>query len=320
MTTSVGAVASALASMVRIRRFEERLRREFRRGDMPGFVHTYIGAEAVAVAVCAELAPTDLVTSTHRGHGHCLAKGVEIAPMVAELFGRESGLCKGRGGSMHVADFGRGMLGANAIVAGGIGIAVGAALASDVLGDGRVAVSFFGDGAANEGVFHESLNLAAIWRLPVVFVCENNGWAESTPFSYATSASTVAARAASYAMPGVRVDGTDFLALHVAAGDAVRRARSGEGPSLLEAVIPRHAGHFLGDPERYRSRDERAAARESDPIPRLAAVAETMGIDGDAVVAEAATATDAELDAAYAAARAAPWPRPQEVERDVYAG
>ena len=180
--------------MVRIRRFEERVRREFSRGDMPGFVHTYVGAEAVAVGVCAHLSADDLITSTHRGHGHCLAKGVEIAPMVAELFGRETGLCHGRGGSMHIADFGRGVLGANAIVGGGIGLAVGAALAGDVLSDGRVAVSFFGDGAGNEGIFHESLNLAAIWRLPVVFVCENNGWAESTPVSYATAVPTVAAR------------------------------------------------------------------------------------------------------------------------------
>ena len=304
-------ITAALTSMVRIRRFEERVRREFSRGDMPGFVHTYVGAEAVAVGVCAHLSADDLITSTHRGHGHCLAKGVEIAPMVAELFGRETGLCHGRGGSMHIADFGRGVLGANAIVGGGIGLAVGAALASDVLADGRVAVSFFGDGAGNEGIFHESLNLAAIWRLPVVFVCENNGWAESTPVSYATAVPTVAERAAAYAMPGVRVDGTDFEAMYAAAGDAVARARAGDGPTLIEAVIPRHTGHFLGDPERYRSRDDRSAARDDDPIRRLAAAARDRGIDADAIVAAAETTTTAELDAAYAAAAMRPGRSPR---------
>ena len=185
-------LAGALREMVRIRLFEDRVRREFGKGDMPGFVHTYVGAEAVAVGVCSQLGDADLITSTHRGHGHCLAKGVPIAPIVAELYGRETGLCKGRGGSMHVADFSKGMLGANAIVGGGISLAVGGALAAQTLGDGRVAVTFFGDGASNQGIFHESLNLAAIWRLPVVFVCENNGWAESTPSSYAISVENVA--------------------------------------------------------------------------------------------------------------------------------
>ena len=191
---------------------------------MPGFVHTYIGAEAVAVGVCAHLGDDDLITSTHRGHGHCLAKGVPVAGMVAELYGRETGLCKGRGGSMHVADFSRGMLGANAIVGGGISLAVGGALAADTLGDGRVAVTFFGDGASNQGIFHESLNLAAIWRLPVVFVCENNGWAESTPASYAVAVTDVAARAVAYAIPGVTVDASDVEEVWSAAGDAVERA------------------------------------------------------------------------------------------------
>ncbi|MHB1213206.1 MAG: thiamine pyrophosphate-dependent dehydrogenase E1 component subunit alpha, partial [Candidatus Nanopelagicales bacterium] len=192
-----------LLAMLRIRMFEDRVRTEFAKGGMPGFVHTYSGAEAIAVGVIGALEPADLITSTHRGHGHCLAKGAPLDGIVAELYGRETGLCKGRGGSMHIADFANGMLGANAIVGGGIALAVGGALASQVLGDGRVAVAFFGDGASNEGVFHESLNLASIWSLPVVFVCENNGWAESTPFSYASSVSSIAERGGSYSIPAV---------------------------------------------------------------------------------------------------------------------
>jgi 2-oxoisovalerate dehydrogenase E1 component len=296
--------------MTRIRVFEDRVQREFGKGDMPGFVHTYHGAEPVAAGVCAHLTDTDLITSTHRGHGHCIAKGCEFAPMVAELFGRETGLCKGRGGSMHIADFGRGILGANAIVGGGIPLAVGGALAASVLGDGRVAVSFFGDGAANQGVLHESLNLAAIWRLPVVFVCENNGWAESTPTAYSTSVADIAGRAAGYGMPGVVVDGSDFGDVFARAGEAVRRARAGDGPTLIEAKITRMRGHFIGDPEGYRSREQRRQARETDP---LAALRERIDL-GDYE-----QQLGAELDRAYEAARAAPLPDPAEIEHYVLA-
>jgi len=313
-------LVAGLRSMLRIRLFEDRVRREFGKGDMPGFVHTYVGAEAVAVGVCAHLDDADLITSTHRGHGHCLAKGVEVAPTIAELYGRETGLCHGRGGSMHVADFSRGMLGANAIVGGGIALAVGGALAAQTLGDGRVAVTFFGDGAANEGVFHESLNLAAIWRLPVVFVCENNGWAESTPVSYSLSVPDVATRAASYGIPGATVDASDYGAVHEAAGVAVARAREGAGPTLLEARIARLGGHYVGDPEGYRSRDDRRAARSSDPIVKLRAVLEADGVDVASIVTEVETAVVAELDDAFAAARAAPLPDPAEVERYVLSG
>ena len=205
---------AGLAAMMRIRLFEDRVRREFGKGDMPGFVHTYVGAEAVAVSACAHLRRDDIITSTHRGHGHCLAKGVKIAPMIAELFGRETGICHGRGGSMHIADFSCGVLGANAIVGGGIALAVGAAQAAQTLGDGARGGAFFGDGAANEGVLHESMNLASIWRLPAVFVCENNGWAESTPTMYALSVPHVADRAAGYLMPGVTIDASDYDGLH----------------------------------------------------------------------------------------------------------
>ena len=191
-------------TMLTIRLFEQRVAREFRTGEIPGFVHMYVGEEAVAAGVCANLDDDDYVTSTHRGHGHCIAKGCDLDRMMAEIYGREDGLCKGRGGSMHIADFSRGMLGANAIVGGGIALATGAGLASSVRGSRQVAVAFFGDGAANQGVLHESLNLAAIWKLPVIYVCENNGFAESTPASYATSVVDVASRAAGYGIPGVR--------------------------------------------------------------------------------------------------------------------
>jgi len=308
-----------LREMLRIRLFEERVRREFGKGDMPGFVHTYVGAEAVAVAICAHLNRSDIITSTHRGHGHCLAKGVAIAPMIAELFGRESGLCHGRGGSMHIADFSCGVMGANAIVGGGIALAVGAAQAAQTLGDGRVSVTFFGDGASNEGVLHESMNLASIWKLPVVFVCENNGWAESTPATYALSVPNVADRAKGYSMPGVIVDASDYDAMYIAAGEAISRARRGEGPTLIEAKIARHTGHFVGDTEGYRSRENRTEARSNDVIKRLRASLDAEGIDTDAFVTSIQNAIVSELDAAFQAARTAPWPSADEVENYVYA-
>jgi len=311
---------AALQAMLRIRLFEDRVRREFGKGDMPGFVHTYVGAEAVAVGVCAHLTDADLITSTHRGHGHCLAKGVPIAPIIAELYGRETGLCKGRGGSMHVADFSKGMLGANAIVGGGISLAVGGALAAQTLGDGRVAVSFFGDGASNEGIFHESLNLAAIWRLPAIFVCENNGWAESTPSSYAISVERIADRADAYGIPGVTVDAADVEAVWAAAGEAIARARRGDGPTLLEARIHRLGGHYVGDPEAYRSREERRLARAHDPIDAARQRLADSGVDVASNITDVENEVVAELDAAFAAAREAPWPDPEEVERDVLAG
>ena len=308
--TAARRLEDGLRTMLRIRVFEDRLLREFAKGDMPGFVHTYHGAEPVAAGVCAHLNDDDIITSTHRGHGHCIAKGCDLAAMVAELYGRETGLCKGRGGSMHIADFSKGVLGANAIVGGGISLAVGAALASSVLGDGRVAVSFFGDGAANQGIFHESLNLAAIWRLPVVFVCENNGWAESTPTAYSTSVEDIAARAQAYDMAGAVVDGSDYLEVLAQAGRAIDRARRGDGPTLIEAKITRMRGHYVGDPEQYRSREQRRAARALDPI---AQSADASDLDVEACK----TGIAAELDAAYEAARAAPWPDPAEVEHYV---
>ena len=306
------ALLAGLAMMVRIRSFEDRVQREFARGEMPGFVHTYHGAEAVATGVCAHLNDDDLITSTHRGHGHCIAKGCDLDGMVAELYGRETGLCAGRGGSMHIADFSRGMLGANAIVGGGIALATGAALAADVLGDGRVAVAFFGDGAANQGVLHESLNLAAIWRLPVVYVCENNGWAESTPVSYSASVADIGSRAGAYGIAGVTVAGEDYEAVYTAAGEAVRRARAGEGPTLLEVKLARIRGHFIGDPQQYRPRSERQEARQRDPV---ALLAERL----DTEVAPYRAGVQAEIDTAFETGPAGAWPDPATTERDVYA-
>jgi pyruvate dehydrogenase E1 component alpha subunit len=301
-------------TMLAIRVFEQRVSREFRTGEIPGFVHMYVGEEAVAAGVCANLDDRDYITSTHRGHGHCIAKGCDLRSMMAEIYGREDGLCKGRGGSMHIADFSRGMLGANAIVGGGIALATGAALAAQVRGSGEVAVAFFGDGAANQGVLHESLNLAAIWRLPAVYVCENNGFAESTPAAYATSVPEVALRAAAYGIPGVTVDGADAVAVYEAAREAVRRARGGEGPTLLEVNTYRFMGHFEGDPDRYRDDEERDLARNRDALAALHDRLLESGEDLDAVRAK----LEAEIEAAVAFAKASPWPDPNEIERYVY--
>ncbi len=313
-----GTLLALHRTMLTIRLFEQRVAREFRTGEIPGFVHMYIGEEAVAAGVCANLDDTDYVTSTHRGHGHCIAKGCDLAAMMAEIYGREDGLCHGRGGSMHIADFSRGMLGANAIVGGGIALATGAGLASVVRGSGQVAVSFFGDGAVNQGVFHESLNLAAIWKLPVIYVCENNGFAESTPAAYASSVTDLATRAASYGIPGVAVDAADVVDVYVAVRDAVRRARAGEGPTLLVITTYRFVGHFEGDPDRYRDDAEREDVRGHDA---LAASRERLLAAGHATAGEL-DAMSAEIEAAVGRAvdfaRASPLPDPAEIERYVY--
>src|SRR3989441_3069719 len=232
--------------MLTIREFEERAAKEFASGKVPGFVHLYAGEEAVAVGVCTHLTDDDFITSHHRGHGHCIAKGVNVQAMVAELLGREAGACRGKGGSMHIADVHKGMLGANGIVGGGFPLATGAALTAKFNGRGQVAVCFFGDGASNQGTFHESLNLASIWKLPVIFVAENNGYAESTPVTYHMSCRDIAERAVSYDMPGVAVDGLNVLGVYEAIGEAVARARRGEGPSLIECKTYRYYGHFEG--------------------------------------------------------------------------
>ncbi len=239
-----------------IRRFEQRSTTLFGENKIWGTIHSYAGEEAIAAGVCAHLRDDDWITSTHRGHGHCIAKRADLGKMFAELLGRETGYCRGRGGSMHIADTSKGNLGANGIVGGGIPIATGAALTARQLGTDQVAVSFFGDGAANQGTFHESLNLAAIWKLPVVYVCENNQYAESLPAGKAFATDDIASRAIGYGMPGVNVDGRDVRLVYAAAGEAVARARAGGGPTLIVASAYRHEGHYYGDPQQYRSKEE----------------------------------------------------------------
>lgn len=242
-------------TMSDIRNFEDEVHRIFTSGQIPGFVHLYAGEEAIATGVCAHLTDADYITSTHRGHGHCIAKGCDLDGMMAEIFGKETGLCKGKGGSMHIADIDKGVLGANGMVGGGFPIAVGAGLRNKYLKTKDVAVCFFGDGASNEGTFHEGINMAAIWKLPVVFVCENNYFAEATPQWYSSGSETIAERSAAYGIPGVRVDGKDFMAIYDAAGEAIERARRGEGPTILECMTYRNYGHFEGDEQKYKHRE-----------------------------------------------------------------
>ena len=286
---------------------------------MPGFVHSYAGEEAVAAGVCSHLTDKDLIASTHRGHGHSIAKGCSIKGMFAELYGRETGLCKGRGGSMHIADFERGMLGANAIVGGGISLATGGALAAQVRGTDDVAVSFFGDGAVNQGVLYECLNYAALWKLPVLYVCENNGWAESTPADYSIGDRTVVARAAGFGIPAVRVDANDVRNVYHAAGEAIERARAGNGPSLIEAVTYRIDGHFVGDHDSYRSDAERERAKENDPLERLRSELLEAGILSAEDVQTLTKEIEEELSEGVAYAKASPFPDPATVADYVYA-
>ena len=243
-------------TMYTIRRFEENVNNLFLAGEIPGFVHLYIGEEAIATGMMANLSPKDYITSTHRGHGHTIAKGADLNRMMAEIFGKSTGYCKGKGGSMHIADFSIGMLGANGVVGGGYNLAVGAGLAAKLSGTDQVSVCFFGDGASNRGTFHEGMNMAAAWKLPVVFVCENNQWASTTPYRTTTSVENISDRAIGYGIPGVVVDGNDVFAVYEAAQAAVERARDGGGPTLLEAKTYRIKGHFVGDPEMYRTKEE----------------------------------------------------------------
>ncbi|MBA4493504.1 thiamine pyrophosphate-dependent dehydrogenase E1 component subunit alpha [Paenactinomyces guangxiensis] len=253
--------------MVEIRKFEDKVHELFAKGNLPGFVHLYAGEEAVAVGICAHLNKKDSITSTHRGHGHCIAKECDLNGMMAEIYGKATGLCKGKGGSMHIADLEKGMLGANGIVGGGFPLACGSALTAKLKKTDAVSVSFFGDGANNQGTFHEGINLAAIWKLPVIFVAENNGYAEATPFSYASSCKDIAQRAAAYNIPGVVVDGKDVVAVYKAAQEAVERARRGEGPTLIECKTYRNYGHFEGDQQKYKTSEESQYHRnEKDPI------------------------------------------------------
>ncbi len=305
-------------TMKKIRLFEEKAADLFAAGKLPGFVHLYIGEEAIGVGVCAHLTDRDYITSTHRGHGHCIAKGVEIKPMMAEIYGKATGSCKGKGGSMHIADMDKGMLGANGIVGAGGPLACGSGLMAKTLGTDQVTVCFFGDGAAAQGTMHEAMNLACCWNLPVVFVCENNGYAESTPFGYHCAAKSIVDRAVAYDMPGVTVDGTDFFAVYEAAEEAIGRARRGEGPSLMECRGFRSRGHFEGDAMLYITDEEKERNRARDPIENVKKRAIKRGLVTEAQLAEVDAQAAAIIEEAVKFAEESAWPKPEEVLTDVY--
>ncbi len=308
----------AYRDMCLIRQFEERVHAEFATGDIPGFVHLYAGEEASAVGVCMDLTERDTIASTHRGHGHCIAKGCDVDGMMAEIYGRKSGLCGGKGGSMHIADLDRGMLGANGIVGGGAPLACGAALSAKTLKTGAVAVAFGGDGASNQGTTAEAMNLASVWRLPVIFVLEDNGYAESTASAWSVGGDPVK-RAEGFGIPATRVDGHDFFAVHEAAREAVARARAGEGPSFLHLKLARYFGHFEGDGMTYRAPDEVARLRAEKDCLKLfrRKVSEAGLLEGaalDAIEGEVATL----IEGAVRRAKADAMPEPADLLTDVY--
>jgi len=305
-------------TMNEIRDFEMKALSFFEQNKLRGSVHLYVGEEAIASTVCSQLRDTDYITSTHRGHGHCIAKGAELGKSMAELMGKATGYCKGRSGSMHIADFEKGNLGANAIVGGGIGIAAGAALAAKLRGSDQIAVSFFGDGASNEGTFHEAINLAAVWKLPVIFICENNLFGISVPLSESTSVEDISVRAASYNIPGYSVDGNDVLAIDEVFSKAVSRAKAGEGPSLIECKTYRWLGHWTGDPQVYRTREEVEAWKEKDAIRRLREYMLAEGIATIDEINEIEMKSKADVEAAAEFAMNSPEPDPATVTDDVF--
>jgi pyruvate dehydrogenase E1 component alpha subunit len=306
--------------MKTIREFEERLHIEFGNGEIPGFVHLYAGEEASAVGVCQQLKEdVDYIASTHRGHGHSIAKGCDVEAMMLEIFGKEGGLCNGKGGSMHIADLDRGMMGANGIVGGGPPLVCGAALSAKHRKTGGVAIAFVGDGGSNQGTTFEALNLATVWKLPAIFVFENNGYAESTASSWSVSSGDIAKRADAFGMPGSIVDGHDFFAVYEVAKEAIDRARAGGGPSLLEFKLNRYYGHFEGDAQTYRGKDEVKVLRDSKDCIRMfrARVTEAGLLDNrqlDDVDADVLSLIDSSVDRA----KAAPYPRPEALGTDVY--
>jgi len=301
----------------RIRLLETQVGRLASQGEVPGFPHLSTGQEAVAVGVCAQLTEQDVLFTSHRGHGHVVAKGSAPYAVFAEILGREDGLCRGRGGSMHLVDAAKGVLGATGVVAGNVSLAAGAAWAAQMRGEDRIAVVFFGDGATGAGVFHETLNLAALWKLPLLLVCENNGYAEFTSREEHSNVAKVSAFAAPYGIAAQTVDGNDLLTVHAAAGEAVRSLRAGRGPCLLECMTFRMAGHYVGDSQRYRSKEEMDAMKEKDPIPRLAKHLVARGI-APSKLDETEARIKGEMDKVVQKARAAARPNPGEVLAQVY--
>ena len=309
----------AYRTMRTIRDFEECLHAEFAKGDIPGFVHLYAGEEAAGTGIMMHLGDKDRIASTHRGHGHCIAKGVDPRAMMAEIYGKASGSCRGKGGSMHIADLSKGMMGANGILGAGAPLACGAGLAAKYRGDGSVAISFVGDGASNQGTFLESLNLAAVWNLPVIFVVENNGYAESTSRDYATAVDSYVDRAAGFGLPGVTVDGLDFFAVYEAAGEIIKRAREGGGPALLECKMVRMYGHFEGDQQTYRAKGEVEEIRANkDCLKMFSDRVVEAGVIGRAELDAIDSTVSGEIEEALAFAKAAPLPTAADLTTDVY--
>ena len=306
-------------TMRTIREFEERVHVEFSRGDIPGFVHLYAGEEASAAGIMTHLRQHDHIASTHRGHGHCIAKGVDVKGMMAEIFGKKSGVCGGKGGSMHIADLDKGMMGANGILGAGAPLACGAALAAKFRDNGDIAISFVGDGASNQGTFLESLNLASIWNLPVVFVVENNGYAESTSVDWAVACDSYVDRASGFGMPGVTVDGTDFFAVYEAAGEIIRRAREGGGPSLLECKMIRFFGHFEGDAQTYRASGEVDDIRANqDCLKSFSKTVTASGVLSQSDLEACDTEVLSLIEEAVSSAKAAELPTEADLLTDVY--
>jgi len=319
MQLSKDELLRAYRMMKTIREFEERLHVEFATGEIPGFVHLYAGEEASATGFCMHLDERDKIASNHRGHGHSIAKGCDVDAMMAEIYGKETGLCGGKGGSMHIADLSKGMMGANGIVGGGPPLVCGAALAAKKLGTGGIAVAFFGDGASNQGTTMESLNLASVWNLPCVFVVENNGYAEATSSKYSVACDDAADRASAFNMPGVVVDGHDFFAVYEAAGEAIKRAREDSAPSLIEVKINRYYGHFEGDAQTYRGKDEVKIIRETkDCLDKFRAKVTSAKLLDDSELNAIDSDVAESIDNAVDRAKAASKPPVAELLTDVY--
>jgi len=305
--------------MLDIRYFEEKVFELYGQNLVPGTIHLYTGQEAIAVGVCTNLRDDDYITSTHRGHGHCIAKGAQLDRVMAEILGKKTGYCKGKGGSMHIADFSRGMLGATAVVGAGIPIAAGAGLSIRLRGTDQVVACFFGEGASNQGTFHEGINIAAVWNLPVVFVCENNLYAMGTRQTRVMKLANVADRAAAYGIPGVVADGNDVLAVYEKAHEAVARARRGKGPTLIECKTYRHKGHSRFDPATYRPKEEVAEWLQKDPIARFRKKLLENGVLTEDEAEEIRREAVAAVDEAVKFAMESPYPAPEEAFEDVYA-